>query len=133
MLQTDIPWMMWPCAVIATWHLTEVLRHGSIFEPLRAYADLAPRWMLPIRALACPFCTSHWAALAALLALCSGFIGHLLLIWLTTVRIANVLNDVLKPWCRTPGQTPPALTLHNATLEDLEREYIKRTGQSLPI
>lgn len=99
---------------LSTWQIGESVRHGSIFESLRArvesWRDPWPEW------IQCGFCFSHAAAAAATLLA----VGHVVaaaycgwtfnvftaaLIWLSALRAANVMNDFFKPWTRTPSRT----------------------------
>lgn len=132
---------------LSTWQVTETLHHGSIFSRLREWAAEVDResagvrrWLLtPVRALGCPFCLSHWAALLllgpALLALyASGgwsAAGLAPLLWLSGVRASGLLNDLLHRWNRTPKDENPRLS--DATPEQLEQRLIERLGDYQPV
>lgn len=114
-------WMLFVMTALSTWQIGESFRHGSIFESVRARiesrGDAWAEWVQ------CGFCFSH--AAAALAVFLAG--GHVavtrygmafnpftaVLLWLSAIRTANVLNDVLKPYCRTPT---------SVTLPELPRE-----------
>lgn len=91
-------------SVTATWALTEVIHHGSIFEAVRAYAEVSDSFFA--RLLTCPFCLSHWTALAAVglaeIAFRTENLAFSVLLWLASVRLANLLNDLTHGLSRTP-------------------------------
>jgi len=98
-------------AALSAWALTEVIRHGSIFERQRAWLEARggpiAEW------IGCAFCFSHWAALltsAGTLFVWEDVLWEwttlvkLLLVWLCAVRLANLGNDLTHKWCRTPRE-----------------------------
>lgn len=120
--QKMIPlWTLWAMTVLSTWQIGESIRHGSIFESFRARVE---SWRAPWPDwIQCGFCFSHASAAAATMLT----VGHVLLatryswtfnvftaalVWLSAIRAANTLNDVFKPWSRTPSRdTLPELKL----------------------
>lgn len=89
--------------------------------------------LTPLKALACPWCTSVWVALP-LAALAAAVVadgpGQFVLWWPLLVlggsRVANWLNDWLHPTCRTPRDG----LLSRASDEAVEAEYHRRfSGQ----
>jgi len=123
---------------LASCQLVETTHHGSIFGWLRDAArrvDGIPRgnlvlWglSLPLRSLNCPFCWSHWAAALCVGLVFCGTIGFWILAWLATVRASNLINDVLKKFCRTPLTRSPEEVLQEVSTEHLEEEFIRRTS-----
>jgi len=106
--------------VLAAWHLTEVIRHGSLFSSFRAWIESRGSFWSEL--IDCGFCFSHWPAAVVVVL----FAGHLvisswgwelnplflLLLWLATVRLSNLLNDTTKKWNRTPS------SLNTAEIEE---------------
>lgn len=105
-------WLQVIFAVFATCQLAEIVRHGSIFAPLRARIEArGPFWA---DLIGCGFCFSHWASGFVTLVL---LVGHyimesggypmnpfiIILIWLAVTRGSNLLNDLTKQWSRTPS------------------------------
>lgn len=106
----DVPvWLQIVMVLLAACQITEVVRHGALFQSARARIEsLGPFFS---DAINCGFCFSHWAAALATLLL----VGHHLirpilpvdpflcaLVWLSTTRGANLLNDLTRKWSRTP-------------------------------
>ena len=93
---------------LAAWALTETARHGTILERPRAW--LEARGGLIAEWISCGFCFSHWAAFlssGASLYVFEEFwdsktIIKLLLVWLCSIRLSNLGNDLTHCWCRTP-------------------------------
>ena len=96
---------------IANWQVVETWHHGSLFARTRAWLEvrsgLLPELML------CPYCLSHWTALpitaAAAVGVGSAVFNDLQwllipVISLAVTRLSNLLNDVCRPVCRTPGR-----------------------------
>ena len=119
--------------------LVELVNHGEILQGLRsavygwAESLLFPplRWaVMPLRALHCPFCVSHWTGLATSMGLAPA-IGLPwwwgLLLWLPTVRLSNIVHDLIGDRSRTPG-SGMSPRLKDARPEDLEAELMERLG-----
>lgn len=95
---------------------TETLHHGSIFAPWR---EKATDWSSKrgVRKfvgdlLRCPFCLAHWTcglAIAGLWFLPPAATWPIYA--LAATRLAQILNDVLHPWTRSPSDTEIALSL----------------------
>jgi len=97
---------------LATCQLAETFRHGSIFSGIRAKIEaqgaMFSEW------INCGFCFSHTAAfvitICALFNLAAHSYGYIvnpfnvLIFWLASVRCANLLNDITKPYSRTPSR-----------------------------
>ena len=93
---------------LCVWAIVEVIHHGTIFAKLRAYTEAKGGFLGEL--IACPFCLSHWAA--AFVTLCSSahyysnasplVITASVLMWLATIRVANLFNDVCYKLTRTP-------------------------------
>ena len=103
--------------------LTEVVRHGSIFAPTRAYLEAKSDFLSKL--ISCGFCFSHWAAAVSICLLGLHYswvkvpvvpvdIFYGILLWLAATRVANLLNDFTKPWSRTPTEE---LVWHEPTEE----------------
>lgn len=105
------PWQL-IVASLATWEAVEVYHHSSLFAPVRARAELIENKLGAL--LACPFCLSVWVAFAAVLGVGADASGYGFWAWLAVAafkvfgyglavaRVANLSNDLLHPWCRTP-------------------------------
>lgn len=104
-------WFQLVLVIVSACQLTETFRHGSIFSRLRAWLEnRGPFWE---GLVTCGFCFSHWAAAIAILLfllhnlmLAKGYILNpffLILLWLTAIRGANLLNDLTKKWSRSPS------------------------------
>lgn len=97
--------------VLATGQTIETWHHGSLFEDRRAIIEIwGDGWQKDL--LRCMFCLSHWAAavivlwfgLAALLDSPLSWFFRFPVYVLAVTRGAQLLNDVTKGFCRTPGQ-----------------------------
>ena len=103
-------WFQVVLAAVSTCQLTETFRHGAIFSRARAWVESRGQFWDEL--VNCGFCFSHWAAAIAILLLS----GHWLIsplglaidpflaimVWLTAIRGANLLNDFTKTWSRSP-------------------------------
>lgn len=115
-------------AALATWQVVEIVHHGSIFAKQRAKWELMDTFASQL--LLCPFCLSVWVGVL-LAAVMFGercvfddskfaghtwygvaFLGTLRILWLFAVtfvyglavsRLANVANDYLYDYTKTPG------------------------------
>jgi len=121
-------WLQIVLAVFASCQITEVIRHGSIFAPLRARIEArGPFWA---DLIGCGFCLSHWASGFVTLVL---LVGHYImelfgypmnpfvavLVWLVVTRGSNLLNDLTKQWSRTPsGDELEIIPLGDEDFED---------------
>lgn len=90
--------------ILATCGITELARHATFVQHFRARIESmesSPAWLRTL--LACGFCLSHWCAiLAVVLLFCGGPIGYALLVGFAAVRGANLINDVMKRFNRSP-------------------------------
>jgi len=115
-------------AALATCQAVEVFHHGSLFAPARARAF---RWSTcdgprPLRLagelLLCPFCLSHWVAAAMVILVGLGclvsWVYALPVWWLAVTRGANLCNDLLHAWSRTPRDWDTAIPDATDTCED---------------
>lgn len=103
-------------AALAVWQAVEVWHHGAIFASVRARLEVWDTFFS--RLLHCPFCLSLWVAWAAVLPpllVPSGsgpwWAWRLFVYGLAVSRLANLANDLMHTWCRTPryvfDDTPP--------------------------
>ena len=104
----------------ANWQMVETFHHGSIFEKFRAQMEVREGFIPEL--LSCPFCLSHWTAagFTALVLACHPVEGWMYLapiIWLTIVRMSNVMNDVGHRFCRSPKN--PVIEEELAALDDI--------------
>ena len=98
----------WICCVLASWQIVETLRHGSLFRPLRQWANVrrghpfAPvAWLAQL--LGCPFCLSHWAPWLPLLACLYGPEWCLLPVYVLGItRLTQLGNDLFHSFSRSP-------------------------------
>jgi len=124
---------------LASCQLVETVHHGSIFGWLRdaarrsednaasmSWVTLGLSW--PLRAVNCAFCLSHWAVAVGIGLMFCGPVGLWLLVWLAGIRTANLINDCLRPFCRTPLTRSPEEVLKEVSTEHLEEEFIRRTA-----
>lgn len=95
---------------LAVWHAVEVYHHGSIFANLRDWFQTRV-WDWLAMLTGCMFCLSFWISLVLtvwwLLAtywpdLMVGLRSPIYM--LAVCRLANLLNDLTHPWCRTPRE-----------------------------
>lgn len=95
-------------ASTANWAAIEAIHHGSIFAHFRARWEVREGFFAEL--LLCPYCLSHWTALAcSVMAIC---LLDKPLQWyqwlalpvfsLTVTRLSNLYNDVSHGVCRTP-------------------------------
>jgi hypothetical protein len=98
-------------AALANWAALEVWRHGSIFTHIRARIEARPvAWWSEM--LLCTYCLSHWtglfmiaAALCPVIDFGAPELSELIampVLWLATVRLSNLFNDVSYGFTRTP-------------------------------
>lgn len=129
-------------AALAAQAAVELVNHAQIASGLRLVGDWAEDrrfwgWRLlltPLRAVHCPYCFSHWAGAAA----CAGLwwawpgIGWELaaILWLPTVRLSNIFNDLLGARSRTPGRSEDP-RLSEASPEEVEMRLLELTGRAL--
>jgi len=109
-------------AALATWQAIEIWRHGSIFHDWRARLEAREEGFFT-DLLLCAFCLSPWVGTLSVIAVFSlafgsdNFEWHYLaavpFLGLAAARLANLLNDLGRPYCRTPNRTDPEV-------EDLE-------------
>lgn len=113
---------------LAACHLTEVFRHGSIFDKVRAKLESINDFCNEL--VNCGFCFSHWAS--ALVVFCL-YVGHkwlestwvvnpfiLIIVWLTVTRLANLINDITKSISRTPS----SFSIEDIQLEDKDNQAL---------
>jgi hypothetical protein len=136
-MPTLLPLLLLP---LASCQLTEVLRHGSIFGWARdaaLWADELPWYarvpLTPLRALNCGFCFSHWATVICIGLVFCGEPGLWILAGLAATRVANLINDLTKPWSRTPGTRSATDIMKEVSTEHLEEEFIRRTSRPFGI
>ena len=91
---------------LAVWHAVEVWHHGSLFHDWRAWLENRPCGDFVTDLMLCPFCLSLWVAgfLVTLGQLVPGGYGWWPVYALAVARISNLLNDLGRPWCRTPNR-----------------------------
>jgi hypothetical protein len=98
-------------AVLAVWEAVEIWHHSSLFASCRARVDLFDNWLGSL--LRCPFCLAPWVSLPVVATIgawdtATGWLHGLLwllalpVIALAVARAANVCNDVLRRFSRTP-------------------------------
>lgn len=97
-------------AVLATWQIIEIWHHSLLFSGLRARIELWGNELGEL--LGCPFCLSPWVALLSVSALLlpqwlqitGWYVTVLRVVWYAFAisRLANLSNDMLRSWCRTP-------------------------------
>ena len=100
--------------VLAVNGIVEAWHHGSIFVPVRARIESSwlPRADLLgklAEGLLCPFCVSYWVS-AAVTAVSWWMVDGwsppaVFLLWFGGARGAQLLNDVLARWLRTPNRS----------------------------
>jgi hypothetical protein len=104
-------WFQLVLAIVSTCQLTETFRHSSLLRGLRAWVESrGPFWE---ELVGCGFCFSHWAAAIAVLLLSGHWIVSsaglafspflVIMLWLSAIRGANLLNDLTKQWSRSPS------------------------------
>lgn len=110
--------LIWAVLIAGTanWTVIETWHHGSLFDSVRARLEVC-RGRFLADLLLCPYCLSHWTAiplLAASLLMMVDFsqwdwwrYPGLVCCWLVVIRISNLLNDLTRSICRTPGRTVP--------------------------
>lgn len=87
-------------AVLATWQIVEVWRHGALFASWRArveiWDDLFP-WGFLRDMLGCPFCLAVWAAFANVLILSTDTLSGmwLLRVWRTSDTLFTQIPIIL--------------------------------------
>jgi hypothetical protein len=108
-------------AALSNWAAIEAFHHGSLFARLRGWLEACGGFVSEL--LLCPFCLSYWtgAVLAVVISAWESGLElqpRLLILWpiywLTITRLSNVLNDLCRPFCRTPNR-------HMEELDDLAR------------
>lgn len=92
--------------------IVECLHHARIFARFRAWAEAYENGFSDL--VACPYCLSHHVGYLVTLALLIfhamtfGFTWALMaigpVVWYATVRLSNLINDVLHKWIRTPKE-----------------------------
>jgi hypothetical protein len=98
--------------VLCVNQIIETFRHGSIFAETRAKYEAGDRFIDEL--ISCPFCLSHWVAAGTVLWYVIAFL--LFESWLRILvsvpiytfavsRGAQLVNDVLAPFSRTPSQS----------------------------
>jgi len=118
--------------------LIEVVNHGEVLQGLRwavhGWAEslrFPPlRWVtMPLQALHCPFCFSHWTGLATAMTLAAvvGCWWWGFLLWLPITRLSNLVNDVVGDCSRSPG-SGNKLQLEDARPQDLEARLLELLG-----
>lgn len=119
------------CSVFATWQAVEIWHHSAIMATPRAYAQTIEGFLG--RLLTCPYCLSVWVggvfALLGTVALllCAG--GHVLAALLVLLpsqvlavsRLANLFNDLSRPFCRTPKENKLPATANTANQMESQR------------
>lgn len=132
--------MLLPILALANRQLVELIRHSDL-EPFEYLRDLSERassttgiWRLfltPLRAVACPFCISHWTALGLVLIifiqnktswntnLINIGITDSLILTLAISALSNILNDLIHRFSRTPNRSS-RVYLDEASAEELE-------------
>lgn len=113
-----------PVVALATWQVVETLHHGSIFAKARARCEAQNEFFCDL--FLCPFCLSHWIALVMTLLTLQYFTQRIdptfsewsmvIVYAFAVTRLANVFNDTLHKWCRTPGR----VKFDEGDLEELE-------------
>lgn len=99
-----ICWLL-PTAA-ANWAAVETLHHGSIFDNPRAWLQARGGFINDL--VSCPFCLSHWTAMALTASVFAVLVtdwkyGALAPVyWLAVVRGSNLCNDYFHDKCRTP-------------------------------
>jgi hypothetical protein len=101
---------------LAGMQIVEILHHGSLFAPLRAWAERRKdletagetlrSWIVRkfAQLLYCPFCEAPWAcAIAAFGWKWGGSVAWLIIFALAASRLANLTNDLTHKWSRSPG------------------------------
>ena len=83
---------------LAVWELIEIWHHGKVCATWRGHVQNWESWLGDL--LGCPFCLSPWAALILTALLVSG--AWWLVVVLAAARLANIGNDLLHAYCRTP-------------------------------
>lgn len=116
---------------VANWAIIETWHHGSIFEECRARLEVRRGHFVP-DLLLCPFCLSHWSAIFAELGALSLLIDLRELAWhqylglpiciLATTRLSNLLNDLFRRICRTPGRSVSDSEEHDQALIDISKK-----------
>lgn len=133
-------------AVLITWHITELITHSKILKTPRVFSQYVQEFCddaqedvptlgriisfltIPIRAINCPFCLSHWVGAAVVFTmeyLDCWSIPLAALMLFPTIRLANLCNDLLWKWTRTPGRSDKVY-LHEASDEAIETAYLDR-------
>lgn len=110
---------------LATWQAVEIRRHSPLFEEWDAVRENRPSTLLS-RLWRCAWCLSAWVGFAtyalwtgatllecsackstqtnAFVLLATAFLVKTFLTGLAASRAANMLNDLLHSYCRTPGR-----------------------------
>jgi len=99
----------WIVCVFASWQIVETLRHGSIFRPLRQWANanrdhVHGEVALLAQLLSCPFCLSHWAPWVPLLVCLYGPEWLMLPVYVLAItRLTQLGNDLSHSFSRSPS------------------------------
>jgi hypothetical protein len=136
-----LEWVLLPLAANS---LTETVTHGSTWArgvgewAKKASGDSSGTWyrrgaVMPLGALGCPFCFSHWAAAAVVALLFCGDFGLAVLLWLNTTRAAQLINDAVYGFTRTHTPKEPSQVAQELPDDIFEAECIRRTGRSFGV
>jgi hypothetical protein len=89
-------------AGLATWQIVEIWHHSLLMAPLRAHTEMWNNWLGEL--LSCPFCLSVWVGLFCTAGVTFAAVYDLeyVILAFAVSRLANLGNDVFKPYCRTP-------------------------------
>ena len=123
-------------AALAIWEIIEIWHHGSLFAGWRARTEVWHSWLGEL--LGCPFCLAPWVALPVVTVLFLWDHGMVDQRWLlpdvlfifafAAARSANVLNDALHRFARTPRSgIPKTITPGDQALLDGIDAHITKT------
>ena len=113
-------------ASLAVWEAVEIWQHSALMAPLRARVDCWQGWVGQL--LHCPFCLSPWVALVVVLtfeaqAILAPYVPRPAAEWilvpvyaLAVARAANVCNDLMHKFTRTPkyDKLPSEVNVHES-------------------
>lgn len=99
-------WFNLIVAALAAWQAVEIWHHGKIFAEARAIVELWDdtgfRGFVGA-VLSCPLCLSVWVGLVtALIMFWAVPMLDIIVCGLAVARLANLGNDLVHRWCRTP-------------------------------
>ena len=104
--------------IMAVWAIVECYHHGKIFAEVRAYWDAKGGFLGELQG--CPYCLSHWVSLLVCVAWAVyrfeehspdslrswvGVVCYVIIQAFVVVRGANLANDWIYEWGRTPYRT----------------------------